>query len=220
MIILREKKTKRLLDTATALLEQEIDTLSKKKKTVTIGVTGGSVNKIYETLSKTNNNWNNIEIFLLDERVTTFNSMRNLPKVRKYFSKLISPAKIHEIPVQGNPLLIADKYYELLKRKNAKGFDIIILSAGSGGHIASVFPKKNYKKKGYLLVEDSPKKPSQRITATKSLMKTAKVCFTFFLGDKKKEILKEFQEGNLSETEFPVKFVKKIKKSYVFTDIK
>jgi len=220
MIILKERKTKRLFDIAATLLEQEIESISQRKGVVTIGVTGGSVTKFYEVVSKSKSKWNNVELFLLDERITSFQSMRNYPKIRKYFSKIMAPSRIHEIKSEGNPIIDAEKYDELLKTKNKYGFDIIILSAGVEGHVASVFPRKTYLKKEYVFIEDSPKKPNQRITATNPLMKSAKICFTFFLGERKKDILKEFQEGSLQETDFPVNFVKRIKKSYVFTDIK
>jgi len=220
MIILKERKLKRLFDIATTLLEQEIESISQRKAVVTIGVTGGSVTKFYEIVSKSKSKWSNVELFLLDERITSFQSMRNYPKIKKYFSKIMSSSRIHEIRADGNPFINAEKYDDLLKTKNKYGFDIIIISAGVEGHVASVFPRKNYLKKGYIFIEDSPKKPNRRITATMSIMKSAKVCFTFFLGEKKKDLLKEFQEGSLQEKEFPVNFVKRIKKSYVFTDIK
>jgi len=220
MIILRERKTRRLLDIAVTLLEQEIESISQRKSVVTIGVVGGSVTKFYEAISKLKTKWHNVELFLLDERITSVSYERNYPKIKQCFSKIIPLSKIHEIKQIGDPNMIAKNYEELLKTKNKLGFDIIILSAGAGGHVASVFPKKTYLKKQYVFVNDFPRNPAQRITATNKLMKSAKICFTFFLGEKKKELLREFQEGSLKEIDFPVNLVKRIKKSYVFTDIK
>ncbi len=220
MIILKEKKTKRLFDIASTILEQEIEDLKEKKQVITIGVVGGSVTKFYEHLSRNMQKQTGVEIFLLDERITPFSPLRNYPKIKKSLSNLFSVQGIHEINQKANPLITAQEYYELLLSKNKKGFDIIILSAGSEGHVASIFPRKNYSTKKYVFIEDSPKKPRNRITATKELMSASKICFTFFLGESKKNLLREFQEGDLDENEFPVKFVKKIKKSYVFSNIK
>lgn len=103
-----------------------------------------------------------------------------------------------------------------------KKFDILIFGVGEDGHIASLFPKHSSvmcEKKEFFPVFDSPKPPSIRITASKSMFLDSDYSITLFLGNNKIHAFKEFNNPNISIKDCPAKIVKKIKNSYIFTDI-
>lgn len=90
---------------------------------------------------------------------------------------------------------VAEEYESLLPRNGP--FDLILLGCGPDGHTCSLFPGSKHK---YLLYEqqkavewchDSPKPPSDRITFTLPVLKSALQVAFIAEGSSKKPIMKE-----------------------------
>jgi len=89
-----------------------------------------------------------------------------------------------------------------------KSFDVLILSVGEDGHIASLFPgssllDETVKKAAYVL--RSPKPPSKRITITSAVIKSAKKVILLATGAKKGYILSEALRKPNDVNELPVR---------------
>lgn len=87
--------------------------------------------------------------------------------------------------------------------------DVTLLGLGEDGHIASLFPRvadaagswDDTRSWGQgdarvMLVEDSPKPPSRRLTLTRSFLATAKVHVVFAVGAGKRDAISRLRDGD------------------------
>lgn len=227
MIIIRNKKEKSLAEKGARIIEEEIRSMlaKKEKKRIIMALAGGrSVCSIYRELLQKNIPWKKIHFFLADERNVPINSDESNYKLINdcFFGKLIrkklvSKKQIHQI----NTLIFpqnAVKEYELALRKQGNAFDIVILSAGEDGHVASIFPGKKYpSKKGFFFLRNSPKHPKERFTAAPLLIQGAKTGILLFYGENKKDALDCFLSKK-NKKSMPKDALKKIKKLIILTD--
>jgi 6-phosphogluconolactonase len=206
---------KKLESQATKIIISFIKKLLKSQPQVTLALPGGSsVSGIFTLLKKSKIPWSKIKIFLVDERlVHPKNKDSNYGLIRKYFP----PSSIHAVPLKNST-----ESYKKTLLKYSGHFDIVLLSAGEDGHIASLFPnhktirsKENY----FIKTSTSPKSPKSRVTASKSLLLKSKVFILLFFGENKKQAYKNFLNPKISLTKCPAKLVKKIKESYILTDL-
>lgn len=89
--------------------------------------------------------------------------------------------------------------------------DVTLLGLGEDGHIASLFPRVadatgasgdtrswNHGDARVMLVDDSPKPPSRRLTLTHSFLATAKVHVVFAVGAGKRHAIARLRDGDPS----------------------
>lgn len=128
------------------LIDAHLFEISKKKSNVNIMLTGGrSVVQIYRELNKLNitKYFEYADIFLSDERVVSAShedSNYNLISRELFNRKIPSNTCLHSVDILNQDRkLSAIKYHSELPN----WFDLILLSLGEDGHIASLFPYKN-----------------------------------------------------------------------------
>ncbi len=197
-----------------------IETLKilKKQKYAIIGISGGrTIPNILRKLKNINLPWKRIHIFLTDENLVPITSRQSNYRLVSSFLEDIPEKNIHDFNSQES----ASDYYK--KLKNLKGkFDIVLLSSGKNGEIASLFPNHKSIKSthsGYIEIKDSPIYPKERISATSSLIRKSKVSILLFIGNEKKEAYENFINPRINFIDCPAKIVNTIQKSYVLTDI-
>jgi len=80
----------------------------------------------------------------------------------------------------------AKEYESTLPKK----LDLILLSIGDDGHIASLFPRSKglFEKRKSFVYSISPKSPKKRMTITHKVIKSAKNIIVLALGEAKKEM--------------------------------
>lgn len=85
--------------------------------------------------------------------------------------------------------------------------DILLLSVGEDGHIASLFPESYVLNEYEHLVASviSPKKPANRLTITPKVIRTAKSIFVFASGANKGKILAKALDDHENISELPVR---------------
>src|SRR3989344_5887483 len=78
-------------------IAKEIETFLISHETITIGLVGGtSVEGLYKLLGKKDLDWENIHIFLIDERCVPLESIdSNSQIIKKYFSKKLPKKNLH-----------------------------------------------------------------------------------------------------------------------------
>jgi len=193
-----------------------IDAIKNSEGVVVLAVPGGrSVKGTFEKLKEADVDWEKVHVFLVDERKVPIDDPESNYQVVKIFTDVLPKGNVH-------PFEDVSKYKDEIKQYGGK-FDIVLLSAGEDGHVASLYPNHpsiQNEAKFYIDVEDSPKPPADRMSATKNLIKSAKTGIILFLGDGKKEAYEKFKDDNIKIEECPAKIVKEIKNYYVFTDIK
>ncbi|WP_018249275.1 6-phosphogluconolactonase [Orenia marismortui] len=207
-----------------------IEKLLEDQDYINLGIVGGSsVSGIFNHLKDSKLAWDKVHIFMVDERLVPLDSDESNFKLAKesFLDKLIESGKLTEENLHPFIYDSSQKNYGLNKyRKELDKYggkmDIVILSAGEDGHTASLFPKHQSIKEdfdSYILVDNSPKPPVRRISASKNLILKSRISFLLFFGQKKADAYKSFLDKDISIEECPVKLVKDIDESYIFTDI-
>jgi len=183
-------------------LAQEILNIAKKsifeKDCFSIVLTGGqSVLNLYKILSKSDSNWEKWYIYIGDERcVPMRHKDRNDQVINEIWldNSTISKNNIHFIQAELG-LIEAQKEYEKVLKKIDK-FDVVLLSMGEDGHIASLFPNHVYPEDQMIVVEhDSPKPPKERVSMSYKQLNRAHYIFKLIIGESKQKAVTLLQQN-------------------------
>ncbi len=174
----------------------------------TIALTGGRAAKLlYQSIAETSPfDLGRMDIFFGDERLVAPNDEDS-----NYYMAInaLCPNGIPKgcvvNPIDGtsnNCVDEASRYSSVLP----ESMDIVLLSVGEDGHIASLFPHdlvvSEYHKKARPVV--AKKQPSHRITITPKILKSAKTIIVMALGAEKGRVLAQALEAPKQVSELPV----------------
>ena len=175
-------------------LAQEILNIAKKsifeKDCFSIVLTGGqSVLSLYKILSKADSNWDKWHIYIGDERfLPVGHKDRNDQTINEIWldNSTIYKKNIHFIKAELGLLEARAEYEDTLKRIDK--FDIVLLSMGEDGHIASLFPGHIYPKEQLVVIEqNSPKPPKERISMSYKQLNQSHYVFKLIMGESKQK---------------------------------
>ncbi|MFT4312278.1 MAG: 6-phosphogluconolactonase [Candidatus Woesearchaeota archaeon] len=205
-----------IFENAKEIFEKEVEKILQTKERVLIGLVGGrSVQDFYLQFDSMALPWQKLTFLALDERQVPFESEQsNSRQIQEQLA-----AHVSFIPYDNKKGI---DQYQLELEKHGGYFDIIIVSAGEDGHIASLFPQHDSIKNeqlGFIQVEDAPKQPPKRISASRKTILHAQVAFLFFVGESKKDAYENYQKKPAIK-DFPATLINYIPNSYVFVDVK
>lgn len=217
---------------ALEIITTSIINILNKQEMLVLGVPGGrSVVGIFHLLKEAEDiPWEKVHIFMVDERFVALNNEEsNFKLVKEIFTdKLIKKDKLYELNV--HPFIMNKSMsdfgiseYENELKKIGSAYDIILLSIGEDGHVASLFPNHHSIKNDapfYLLLNDSPKPPQKRMTISKNLLIKSKVAIVLVTGENKRTAYYKFLNSNLDIIDCPARLVLQIKNSYLLTNLK
>ena len=183
----------------------EVRALARARRQVWIGLSGGTswdgafaqiVARVSELPDET---WAALRFFLVDERlVPRGNPDCNADGVEaKFLQKLagrVAPEQLL-VPETGSPD-VAELYAASVPRA-----DLVLLGAGPDGHVASLFPGHAglYRTEKFFTVDDSPKPPARRVTASVPFLSEASSAIVLFVGAAKADAFARFQAGTLAD---------------------
>jgi 6-phosphogluconolactonase len=183
-------------------LAQEILNIAKKsifeKDCFSIVLTGGqSVLSLYKILSKADSYWDKWHIYIGDERfLPAGHKDRNDQTINEIWldNSTISKKNIHFIKAELGLLEARVEYENILKKIDK--FDIVLLSMGEDGHIASLFPNHVYLEEQMVVVEQgSPKPPKERISMSYQQLNKAHYVFKLIIGESKQQAVHLLQKN-------------------------
>jgi len=183
-------------------LAQEILTIAKKSilenDSFNIVLTGGrSVLSLYKILSESDSNWNKWHIYISDERFLPKNHKdRNDRLINKIWldNSTIPKKNIHLIKAELGLNEARLDYENTLKKINK--FDVVLLSIGEDGHVASLFPGHVYPKEQLVVVEqNSPKPPKERISMSYKQLNQSYYVFKMIMGESKQKATALFKKN-------------------------
>ena len=227
--IISNKSRRDLAHSAVETIAESVKRILSQKGRVVMAIPGGrSVAEIFDEFKTTALiPWDKIHIFMADERLVESNShdsnYRNACEL--FLSKLLEDKKIpaknihpfkYDISAKDKGLRQYNEEFRKFKK-----FDIVILGSGEDGHIAAVFPEHHsIKQEGneYFVMYDSPKPPKERMTSTKNMIENADTAIVLFLGEGKKQALRNFKDPKLSIIQCPAKTINEAAHPYAFTD--
>ena len=168
IMIEKEKIGKKVAD----ILAEAISKTIRNKDQVVVAFPGGrSVAAVFDVLKEKEIDWNNVHLFMVDERMVKLDNEDCNFKLLK--EELIGHINIPEENV--HPFMVEEgikAYEEELKKVGGK-FDIVLLSSGEDGHIAGLYPKHHSIKDEsdyFITMDDSPKPPKDRMSSSRKLI--------------------------------------------------
>ena len=209
------------------LIAENINNLAKEKERVVLAIPGGSsVKGIFYNLRQGNICWEKVHIFMVDERLVPLDSEESNFRLTKesFIEDLLSRALIYKENI--NPFLYdpLDKdgcireYSKDLEKVGGK-FNIVLLSSGEDGHVGALFPNHPSIKDDsefYIYVDDSPKPPPKRMSASRRLIGRSDLGLLLFFGDRKKKAYENFCDKSIELYGCPAKIVNSVRRPYVF----
>jgi 6-phosphogluconolactonase len=110
------------------------------------------------------------------------------------YNSSILKKNIHFIRAELEPLKARVEYENTLKEIDE--FDVVLLSMGEDGHIASLFPKHEYPEVQNVIVEhNSPKPPKERISMSYKRLNKSQNVFKIVSGRSKQSIVGSLLQG-------------------------
>lgn len=223
--------TRDVLDERTALAVAAAlrDALDRRAHAV-IGLVGGrSVGGIHARLAAIELPWERVHVFLADERlVPTTSEESNYRQVRADLlsgaaaAARLPAANLHACtPDPGDPAPGIAAYGAALDRLGGR-FDAVVLSAGEDGHCASLFPRhRSIDEEGarFVLVEDAPKPPPRRVSATRGLLERSGAGWLVVYGEGKRDALRLLRDPAVPVRDCPAKLLASLPHATVVTDL-
>ncbi|KKN13690.1 hypothetical protein LCGC14_1003730 [marine sediment metagenome] len=216
---------------AADIISQSINRMLEKQKTVVFGIVGGrSVSGIFRRLRTADISWEKTHIFMLDERIVPLDSPQSNFRLAKenfidelLMNKRLLPENVHPFVMNiCKPDLAISDYEDTLQRYGDI-YDIILLSSGEDGHVAGLYPKHHSvsdESPSYIIFNDSPKPPKDRMSISRRLLVKSKVAILLFEGKTKRSAYAKFQDKHCDFNSCPGKLILLIDDSYVLTNLR
>lgn len=207
------------------LFKEGIEKLLKKQPHVVLAVPGGrSVVPIFKALGCLDIDWRRVHIFMVDERLVPITDEQS--NYRLLFEQLgdrLPRGSLHPFEFDpSDPQGSVDRYSQELDQLGGR-FHIVLVSSGEDGHIASLFPGKAESRgagEGFVLIDDAPKPPSRRVSASIDLLQKAQIGVLLVIGEQKQRALDHFLDDAGDIYSCPARVIAELPQYYVLTDRK
>lgn len=205
------------------LIADQINDMLKDQPTVVLALPGGrSVSNIFQRLHEETIPWDKVHIFMVDERLVPITDKEsNFLLVQEYLADMLPKENVHpfifneSLPDKGT---IA--YQEKLDKFGGV-FDIVLVSSGEDGHIAGLYPNHHSisnTESSFITMDDSPKPPSNRMSASRALLEESTLGIILFFGEAKKDALQHFFDNDFLVRQCPAKLLTSLPAYMVLTD--
>lgn len=230
LTIIQERNEDRLLRRVAAGLCEKIRAVLFSRPSVNVAVPGGrSVAKVFEAMRDEAVDWTHVHFFMVDERLVPIDHPDS--NFRLLMEHLVGPlVKDGRMPAgNAHPFLLDTSVpdrgvhaYERALGEQGFRFDVVLLSAGEDGHVGGLFPDHHAfadPHHGFLVMDDSPKPPPERMTSSLSLLMTAEAAVLVFAGPAKRGAFRNFSDASVPASSCPAKLVVGLKNTAVYTDL-
>nr|VFJ74575.1 MAG: 6-phosphogluconolactonase [Candidatus Kentron sp. FW] len=229
--IIRDKNIERLNQKALAIFSRITTGILEHQEYLVLGICGGgSVTGIFSLFREANDIlWKRIHIFMVDERLVSIDHPdSNFDNARKIFIENLAHSKV--LPAENIHPFIMDESREDFGVEKYRGkfdslggkFDVVILGVGEDGHIAGLFPRHHSMEndqESFIVFDDSPKAPDNRMSASKNLILRSQAALVFFMGRSKQNAFDIFCDNETEAKRCPVKISKQLPEAFIFTDL-
>ena len=161
---------------------------------------------------------------MVDERLVPIEDEEsNFRLIYQVLNPIIPKENLHPYIFDTDNNSYGIKPYEEEIKQFGGNFDIVLVSAGEDGHIASLYPNHpsiSDSSEYYIYVHNSPKPPAIRMSASKNMILRSKIGIVLFYGEIKKEAYLNFLNKKLDYTYCPAKLISEISESHIITDLK
>lgn len=197
-------------------LVHRIQDIVRKKGQVVLGIPGGrSVQGLFDKLKDADVDWSKVQVFWVDERWVPLSDPSSNYQMASFIER-VPAANVHAFDYASS----VDAYTEELMKAGGS-FDIVILGVGEDGHVASLFPNHSISDASgvFIKVENAPKPPPKRMSASRELLEKAGTAFVLFFGEAKRRAFEDFEDDEVSVEDCPAKLANAVKNVYVVSDL-
>lgn len=215
---------------AADIIADSINQFLQVKEQVIIALCGGrNVQEIYKLFRENNRiPWQDVHIFLLDERLVKIDSEEsNFKLIYESFvrflevNQVLDIKNVHPFNYTGNIEKDLENYKnELLSLSDR--FDIILASMGEDGHIGALAANHHSirdQREFFISMDDSPKPPLERMSASRKLVSKAGVGILLAIGEAKRNGFENLKNPTVSIEACPAKLILELPTNYVLTDL-
>lgn len=187
-------------------IADKIKQITSEDKTAHLLLSGGSTpNNMYSKLFSKDLNWNNVKMYLVDERFFPNNSsFSNEKMIREQLEKVFGHSNaftgmVHDINNKENNLEKLKIKYSGIDFKDS----IIVLGMGNDGHFASLFPNDSASESGLdtnasnLLNTNAPNEPKLRISFSAAAICRSPNVYLMITGENKLKVLESAESNSL-----------------------
>jgi 6-phosphogluconolactonase len=210
--------TEEIYEQAATKITSQIAEICSREGKCSIGLVGGRMQEhlLSALTAKLKGISGRIDVYWLDERIS--GEKNYLPAIRHMERMRGNLIHIfwHPLKTTSKESIISEGERVLSKLTKERGtlvFDIVILSAGEDGHIASVFPRSPLivkTEKKYFFVDNSPKPPTERVSVSAGFLLTASHGHLFFMGAGKQKAYGQYLDPSVHLRECPAKLLNKL----------
>jgi 6-phosphogluconolactonase len=228
--VIREQDPEKLLELAARAVCEGVGAVLSLGQRVNLAVPGGrSAARIFRALREEPLDWGRVHFFMVDERLVPIGHPDSNFKLFQegFVAPLVAAGRFPA--ANAHPFLFdpaaadrgAKRYEETLARYGLR-FDVVLLSAGEDGHIGALYPRHpsiEDRHQGFLVMDDSPKPPPERMSSSLSLLQTASAAVLLFAGEGKREAYRRFNDEKLAVADCPAKLLLAVDRLTVLTDL-
>jgi 6-phosphogluconolactonase len=196
-------------DEAVLEIKNAISQVLLNKDTVVFAIPGGrSAKPVFEALKIADISWDKIHIFYVDERKVPkdHTDSNYLQTKTDFLNTLIAEKEFNQKNIH---------FCESVEQYNAElttlggKFDVALYGTGEDGHYCSIFPNRldllDATEDLFMDVENSPKPPSNRISASPNLIARTTYPFIFFMNEGKQGVYNKFRDESVFLVQCPCK---------------
>jgi len=196
------------LQTVATCVRQTLESVLRNDNRVTFGVCGGrTAEALFPMLAELPLNWESVDVLLIDERwVNTHSDQSNEKLVRDTLLQSHgAAATVVGLKTHHDSAPEALGAVEQRLDQGLLPIDVLFVSMGDDGHIASLFPQgaENSETRRKVVASSSPLAPHERISLAPWVLKGAKRIILPIFGEKKQALFDKVTRQDPS-TEYPV----------------
>ena len=195
-----------------------IDLTNSHTQKVSMAISGGnSVKGTLELLGKSNTNWENVNVFMTDERIVPLTSKEsNYNQAKELFFLNAKKLESHAFESEKG----ISHYNKIFDEITNSKLDLVVLGVGDDGHVASLFPNhKSIKNdsRGFIEVNNAPKTPNKRNSLSRKSIDEAETIILLFASRGKENAYNKFIDEKLSYIDCPAKIAMKSNNTVALT---
>jgi len=170
-----------------------------------------------------------IQFFMVDERLvpltdeqSNYGGLKRLLFDSLVEQKAISEKQLHPFVTDPSTKDYGCSSYEQELRSLGGAFTVVVLGVGEDGHVAGLFPQHQSLKetgKTFVHFHDSPKPPSDRMSASPALVTGADMSIILALGEGKRQAWDSFKNEAVTVEACPAKLALQAGRCLVVTDL-
>ena len=208
---------------AASYLARSINGVLSRKAQACLGMVGGrSVGPILDLLKDKGVDWERVHLFMLDERLVEIDHPdSNYRLVYSHVAPYMIHANLHPFVFSAGEEHAALAEYRRELEKVGAQLDVLLLSSGEDGHIASLFPDHetiDSQDDFFLSTSSAPKPPPERMSASSKLISRASTAVLLFLGENKQQAFDNFLDDSVPVRKCPAKLVRSVDNHFILTD--